>query len=79
MDEGGLEGKATSFAGVVKIYRRFCERLAEDLLWVEYRETKERRKIKQGKLRLRDVKAGGHIPVSPGALARFMRRFEDAY
>ena len=75
MDEGGLEGKATSFAGVVKIHRRFCERLPEDLLWVEYPETKERRKITPGKLRLRDVKAGGHIPVSPDALAPFMQRF----
>ena len=78
MDEGGLEGKATSFVGVVKIHRRFCERLPEDLLWVEYPETKERGKITPGKLRRREVKAGGHIPVSPGALPRLMQRFEDA-
>ena len=79
MDEGGFEGKGTSFAGVVKIHRRFCERLPEDLLWVEYPETKERGKITPGKLRRRYVKAGGHIPVNPDALPRLMQRFEDAY
>lgn len=79
IDEGGLEKKATSFAGIIDIHRYFCERLPEDLLWIENPETKERLKVTPGELRHRDVKVGRHIPVSPGALPRFMQRFEDAH
>ena len=32
-----------------------------------------------GALRKRDVKVGRHVPVSPGALPRFLDRFEAAY
>ena len=32
-----------------------------------------------GALRDRDVKVGHHVPVSPGALPRFLERFEAAY
>jgi Fic family protein len=32
-----------------------------------------------GELRHRDVKVGAHVPVSPGAVPRFLARFEDAY
>lgn len=28
---------------------------------------------------MRDVKVGRHVPVSPGALPRFMQRYEEAY
>ena len=79
IDAGGLKENPTSFAGIVEIHRRFCELLPEDLLWVENPETKERIKITPGELRRRNVKVGRHIPVSPGALPRFMQRFEDAY
>ena len=51
IDEGRLAGKATSFAGILEIHRRFCELLPEDLLWVENPETKERIKITPGELR----------------------------
>ena len=37
IDEGGLRGRATTGAGLCEIHRRFCERLPDDLLWVEYR------------------------------------------
>ena len=32
-----------------------------------------------GDLRLRDVRVGRHIPVSPGAVPRFLARFEETY
>jgi Fic family protein len=32
-----------------------------------------------GELRDRDVIVGAHVPVSPGALPRFLRRFEQVY
>ena len=79
IDEDGLKERATSADGILEIHRRFCELLPEDLLWVENPDTKERIKIKPGELRERDVKVGQHVAISPGALPRFMKRFEDAY
>jgi Fic family protein len=42
-------------------------------------QTKERVKVVPGELRRRDVKVGTHVPVSPGAVPRFLRRFEEVY
>jgi len=79
IDEGGLKDHAASYDGLREIHRRFCELLPEELLWAENPETSERMEIVPGELRGRDVKVGRHIPVSPGALPRFMQRFEAAY
>ena len=79
IDEDGLRGKAASAAGVIEIHRRFCELLPDDLLWVENPDTKERLRVVPGELRQRDVKVGRHVPISPGALPRFLKRFEQAY
>ena len=79
IDEGGLKDHATSYDGLREIHRRFCELLPEELLWAENPETSDRKEIVPGELRGRDVKVGHHIPVSPGALPRFMQRFEAAY
>lgn len=79
IDEGGLDGRATTQEGIAETHRRFCELLPEELLWVEDRESGTKLGIEPGRLRTRDVKVGRHIPVSPGALPRFMRRFEEAY
>ena len=79
IDEGGLAGRATTAEGLQEIHRRFCDLLPDDLLWVEYPDTGERIRVVPGEFRGRDVKVGRHIPVSPGAVPRFMARFEDAY
>jgi len=79
IDEGGLDGRATTSDGLIEIHKRFCERLPEDLLWVENPDTGESLRIQPGKLRQRDVKVGRHVAVSAGALPRFLRHFEDAY
>ncbi len=79
IDEDGLAEKVTSINGIIEIHQHFCERLPEDLLWVENPETKERIKMHPGELRKHDVKVGRHIPISPGALLRFLQRFEEAY
>ena len=76
IDEGGLRGRATTGEGLSEIHRRFCELLPDDLLWVEDPDTGERVRVVPGELRERDVKVGRHIPVSPGAVPRFMERFE---
>ncbi|MFN2427667.1 MAG: Fic family protein [Candidatus Binatia bacterium] len=79
IDEGGLDGRAVTIEGLLDIHRRFCEMLPDEMLWVENPETRERIKVVPGEYRQRDVRVGRHIPVSAGAVPRFMKRFEEAY
>lgn len=79
IDGGGLDGRATTQEGLLEVHRRFCELLPDDLLWVENPDTKERIRVVPGALRDRDVAVGRHVPVSPGAVPRFLNRFEEAY
>ena len=80
IDEGGgLHGREFSADGICEIHRRFCEGLPEELLWVEELDTKERIKVVPGELRDRDVTVGRHVPVSPGAVRRFLDRFDEVY
>jgi Fic family protein len=79
IDEGGLKGRATTVDGILESHRRFCELLPEELLVVEHPKTKEKLLVVPGKLREHDVEVGRHVPVSPGALPRFLARFEDVY
>ena len=53
--------------------------LPDDLLWVEDPATKEKIRVVPGDLRDRDVAVGRHVPVSAGALPRFLERFEEVY
>lgn len=79
IDEGGLPDRPLSQASILAMHERFCSQLPEELLWVENPETGERAKVVPGGLRERDVIVGQHVAVSPGALPRFMKRFEDGY
>jgi len=79
IDEGGLKGRATTTDAILEIHRRFCELLPEELLIVEHPTTKEKLPVIPGELRQHDVEVGRHVPVSPGALPRFLTRFEEVY
>jgi Fic family protein len=80
IDRGGLRGGlAIKAEGVCEIHRRFCELLPEDFLWVEDPATKERVRLVPGELRNRDVQVGSHVAISPGALPRFLERFQKVY
>lgn len=85
IDEGGLNesgqpaGMALSEAAIREVHRRFCELLPEEILWVEDPITKERIRVLPGELRTRDVQVGRHVAISPGAVPRFLERFEHAY
>jgi len=79
IDDGGLVSPATAAESIKEIHRRFGELLPEALLRAENPEDGERIKVVPGVLRGRDVKVGRHIPVSPGAVPRFLERFETAY
>ena len=79
LDLGGLTGRAASREGITEIHRRFGELLPEELLWAEDPDTNERVRVKPGGFRERNVRVGQHLPVSPGAVPRFMERFELGY
>jgi len=80
IDGGGLSGgRAVTEAGIREIHRRFCESLPEDLLWVEDPESKERVRVTPGELRRRNVRVGNLVAISPGAVPRFLQRFEKVY
>jgi Fic family protein len=80
IDRGGLQGgRALTAGGICEVHRRFCELLPEDFLWVDNPITNERVRLVPGKLRERDVKVGNHVAISPGAVPRFLERFDQVY
>ena len=79
IDAGGLKDRSVSLAGIKEIHHRFCTLLPDDLLWIENPDTGERLRVLPGQLRDRDVRVGQHIPVSAGAVARFLAHFENVY
>ena len=79
IDEGGLKNRAVTVEGLRQTHARFCELLPEDLLTVEDPETGEHLRALPGELRDRDVKVGRHLAISPGAVPRFLERFEQVY
>lgn len=79
IDEGGVKGKATSAETARDIHRRFIEGLPPELRFVENKDTGEMLPVIPGEYREHFVQVGAHKPVSPGAVPRFMQRFEQAY
>jgi len=79
IDAGGLAGRAAAAGSLCEIHRRFTDLLPPALLCVEDPDTGERTTLVAGALRHRDVRVGRHVPVSPGALPRFLDRFAAAY
>ena len=79
IDHGGLVGRATTEASILELHRRFCENLPDALLWATNPDTDERVRVEPGAYRRAHVQVGRHIAVSPGALPRFMQRFEAAF
>lgn len=69
----------TTVAFIRGVHAEFCSRLPDDLLLVENPTSGEKIQVVPGELRQRHVKVGRHVPVSPGAVARFLSRFEAAY
>jgi Fic family protein len=79
IDDGGLRARAMIAESVCEIHRRFSEALPDELLAIENPDTGEKIRVLPGQLRQREVKIGRHIPISPGAVPRFLKRFEEAY
>ncbi|MBY0276420.1 Fic family protein [Candidatus Binatia bacterium] len=79
IDQGGLEGRAFTPEAIREVHRRFHELLPDDLLWIDDPATRGRFRITPGEPRDRDVAVGNHVAISPGAVPRFLQRFEEVY
>ena len=79
IDDGGLTGRATTAEGLGDLHRRFCDGLPEEMLRLEHPDAGTSAADVPGGLRTRLVQVGLHVPVSPGALPRFLQRFEAVY
>jgi len=79
IDSGKAPSPVLSVDFILWVHREFCERVPEDLLWVENPTTKEKLKVVPGQLRERHVQVGPHIPPDPADLAAFLSRFVEAY
>lgn len=79
IDEGALTGRAATVSAALETHFRFESALPPDLLWVTNPKTKQREEVIPGETRTFDVQVGRHIPVSAGAVDRFMGRWEFAY
>jgi len=80
LDTGGLSHyRVLSRQGLCEIHRRFCELLPAELLTASDPETGRELPVVPGELRQDDVKVGRHVPVSAGAIPRFLDRFDEVY
>ena len=79
IDTGGVHERETNAEALCEIHERFCDLVPESLLWVENPQTGERQKVIPGEYRTGDVQVGRHIAVSPGAVPRFLERFDAAF
>ncbi len=79
IDGGNLRARAATAEAISDVHRRFCERLPDDMLWIEEPDTHERLRVVPGEFRRRGVKVGLHVPISPGAIPRFLNEFERTY
>ena len=77
IDHGGIQQNPFSCHTLREIHKRFCCLLPDDLLWVEEPDSKKKIKIIPGELRQYNVIVGNHVAISPGAVPRFLSRFES--
>jgi Fic family protein len=79
IDAGNIKNRAATKDALLDIHRRFGELLPEDLLCVEIPKTHKKIKMIPGTFRLQEVVVGNHLAISPGAIPRFLERFESVY
>lgn len=79
IDQGGLAGRATTVHGIQELHRRFATKLPDSLRLVRQQRRGEPTCVDPGSFRQRDVAVGRHRAISPGAIPRFMARFQTAF
>lgn len=79
IDEGHARGKATTVEGIRELHLRFSELLPDELLVASDPITSRTVRVVPGEFRRDDVRVGQHIPISAGAVPRFLERFEQIF
>ena len=79
IDEGKMLGSPMTLANLLEIHRKFYDLLPDELQWVADPQTKTKIRVIAGQLRQQEVAVGTHLAISPGAVPRFIQRYEDAY
>lgn len=79
VDEGAIKGAAFAVDSLRQLHGRFSELLPNELLTVSDPDTGRQITVVAGEFRNDDVQVGRHLAVSPGAVPRFMARFEEVY
>jgi Fic family protein len=79
VDQGGVRGKVFAAESLREMHRRFSDLLPDELLVVSDPDTGRKVTVVAGELRHDDGKVGRHLAPSPGAVPRFMARFEEVY
>jgi len=79
IDAGGLKGRVVDSESIREIHRRFCEQVPADLLVAETPDARKAVKVVPGELRTHDVQIGQLVVISPGAVPRFLRRYQEVY
>ncbi|MGB1025191.1 MAG: Fic family protein, partial [Rhodospirillaceae bacterium] len=79
IDENGVSSPPFGVAGLLEIHKRFCSHLPDALLKVSLPGSNATVSVVPGQLRTADIQVGPHIPISPGAVPRFMDRFDAAH
>jgi hypothetical protein len=82
IDSGVFDAPPWRTETIAAVHEGFCRRLSAEMLRAEFLadgKTIEGVRVMPGAWRERDIIVGGHIAVSPGAVPRFLARFEEAY
>ncbi len=79
IDEWHFRGKATTVEGIRELHLRFSELLPDELLVASDPVTGRTVRVVPGKFRRDDVRVGQHVPISAGAVPRFLERFEQIF
>lgn len=79
IDRGEAPSPVVSTEFILWLHRSFCERLPEDLLWVENPVTKDKIRLVPGALRTNQVIVGRHVPPQPNEIDAFLKRFVEVY
>ncbi len=79
IDQGGTTGHVTDIKNILEIHKRFYELVPDDLLIVKDLQNGKEERVIPGELRKHNVQVGKHIAISPGAVLRFFKRFEEVY
>ena len=64
---------------VLWLHRKFCNRLPDEMLWVEDPHSGRKVHVRPGELRNDELEVGRHLPPAAASLPSFLGRFEQAY